>query len=273
MTIVTHKKPHIDEIVAIWLLCTFDPKFKDCAFEFVSYSPSGKVNVSTGSEYVGVGIGRGKYDEHAVSHETSSTKLVYEDLMRRGMIPNVDHEDRALEWLVDYAHKEDTAQVQEVPEEWRKFSIPPIVRGVAEINGDQAQLEFGLRLVDGLMFSLNERAKFLRDWEKRVEFDTPWGRAVALTSAYKGSDEYAYHHGFILRLQADPVKPTLDVRAHPHSQTDLTKIYEIVNKQEPGSWYLHQSKRLLISNIDPSTGLTPTKMKLAELVVLFRSTD
>jgi hypothetical protein len=57
--IVTHKKPHLDEVVAAWLLTTFDPALKDATFQFVGYSKDGS-NVPTGEHITAIGVGRGK---------------------------------------------------------------------------------------------------------------------------------------------------------------------------------------------------------------------
>lgn len=71
-------------------------------------------------------------------------------------------------------------------------------------------------------------------------------------------------------MQTDPTKPFGDFRADAKSNVDLTPIYEIVNAKEPGSWYLHQSKKILVSNIDPSTGLKPTALTLKQLIDLVK---
>ncbi|MBI3572911.1 MAG: hypothetical protein HY092_01790 [Candidatus Kerfeldbacteria bacterium] len=270
MTLVTHKKPHLDEVVASWLLHAFDPKFSDCDFQFVAYTPTGGV-VPPGPEYVALGVGRGQYDEHGLKAGHSCTQLVYEDLMHRGLIPNDQFEDKAIEWLVDYAHKEDTGQWELTDPNYTSFSIPAILRGVwLTTKKDQAIIDQGWSIIDAVMAQLNERAKFLADWDKRIEFDSKWGKAVAVHSTYRAADVFAYHHGFVLRVQSDPTKPFGDFRGDAKSQVDLTPIYELVNAKEPGSWYLHQSKKILTSNIDPLTGLKPTKYHLQQLIDLVK---
>lgn len=279
--IVTHRRPHLDEVVGSWLLRTFDPTFVDCSFYFVANTPTGGT-VPPGDEFVPLGIGRGKYDEHGLKSGQSATKLVYEDLFKRGLVPNDRFEDKALEWLVDFAHKEDTAQWEVSDPHSSTFAIPSILRGVWAFqkniwaankqkgqDPDNVMMRFGLQLIDGLVEQLNQRARFITDWDKRIEFQSIWGKAVALHSTFRGSDVEAYHRGFVLRIQTDPTKPFGDFRGQPTSNVDLTPIYEQLNKNEPGAWYLHQSHKLLIASMDKETGPMTTKT-LEQLIDLVK---
>lgn len=270
MTIVTHRKPHLDEVVATWLLMTFDPAVKKPDFKFIPYKPTGG-DVPPGDEVIALGVGRGKYDEHGMKAGHTCSQLVYQDLLHRGLIPNDQFEDKAIAWLVDYAHKEDTGQWELTDPQYTSFSIPAILRGLWLVHkDDQVLMHDGLNIIDAVVANLNEQAKFLTDWDQRIEFESIWGKAVAVHSTFRAADVYAYHHGFVLRVQTDPTKPYADFRGAANSAVDLSLIYNRVNTREPGSWYLHQSKKILLSNIDPATGLIPTKMTLAQLIDLVK---
>ncbi len=267
-TIVTHRKPHLDEVVASWLLETFDPAYTNCDYVFIALNPTGG-DMPKGEQYVGLGVGRGKYDEHGLKVGQSATKLVFEDLMHRGLIPNEAHEDKALEWLVHYAHQEDTGMWETNDPAYTSFSIPAILRGhYLVMNNDQAIITFGHQIIDAVMANLNARAQFLADWDQRIEFDSKWGKAVALTSQFKASDAFAYHQGFVLRVQKDPTKDFGDFRAPATSNVDLTDIFADVEKIEPGAWFLHQSKKILVASNDPASGLPTTKISLQQLIDL-----
>lgn len=280
-TIVTHRRPHLDEVVASWLLRTFDPALAECDFYFIANTPSGG-NVPAGTNLVPLGVGRGKYDEHGLDTRQSATRLVYEDLLARGLIPNDHFEDKALEWLVDFAHKEDTGQWDLKDEHSSSFNIPAILRGVWTKqkniwaankvklqDPDNVMMRFGLVLIDGLVEQLNERARFLADWDKRVEFESQWGPAVALISNYRGSDAEAYQRGFVLRVQTDPTRPFGDFRGQANSAVDLTAAYEHLDAKEPGAWFLHQSKKILTASMDKDVGPT-TAITLEQLIDLVK---
>lgn len=265
-TIVTHRKPHLDEVVASWLLVTFDPGFKGCDYQFIANTPKGG-DMPVGDHHVGLGVGRGKYDEHGLKVGHSATQLVFDDLMHRGLIPNDLHEDKALEWLVAYAHNEDTGQWATTDPAATSFSIPAILRGRwLTTTDDRDSITFGHQLIEAVMANLNARAKFLADWDKRIEFESIWGKAVALTSTYKASDAFAYNAGFVLRVQKDPTKDFGDFRGPAASEVDLTGIYAKVEALEPGAWFLHQSKKILVASNDPASGLPTTKLSLQQLI-------
>ncbi len=266
LVIVTHRKPHLDEVVASWLVETFDPTFKGCDYQFIANNPTGG-EMPTGEQYVGLGVGRGKYDEHGLKVGHSATQLVFDDLMHRGLIPNDLHEDKALEWLVAYAHKEDTGQWETTDPAYTSFSIPAILRGRwLTTKDDHDSIAFGHQLIEAVMANLNARAKFLADWDKRIEFDSIWGKAVALSSTYKASDAFAYNEGFVLRIQKDPTKDYGDFRGPASSAVDLSTIYQKVESLEPGAWFLHQSKKILVASNDPASGLPTTKLSLSQLI-------
>lgn len=268
MIIVTHMRPHLDEVVAIWLLRTFDPRCRQTEYRFIPYfgqPPSGD-NVLT------LGIGGGKFDEHQLRHLTSATRLVYDDLLRRGLIPNDAHEDRALEWLVAYADGEDQGRDYGKRDELRPFLLPNIIQAHRDRTGrDEDAVQIGLELIEDVMIDLNTRAAFLRDWERRVEFETPWGKGVGLESDYGHADTFAYGAGFTVRVQRHRQRQTASIKCEPTSQADLTEAYRRATVLEPTSWYLHQSKHMLISNIDPATGRTPTALSLTQLIDLVKT--
>lgn len=264
---VTHRKPHLDEVVAAWLLRSFDPVMTNCDFDFVTNTPTGG-DVPPGDQYVPVGVGRGKYDEHGRQVGHSACQLVYEDLLHRGLIPNDEIEKKAIEVLVNFTHREDTGQFELVAPDYISFSIPAILRGFALLNKKNpspVMMDEGLKIIAAIYINLKEYAKFLIDWDKRIDFESIWGKAVAVHSSFRGSDVFAYHHGYVLRVQTDPVKPFGDFRGPANSQVDLTPIYDQLIALEPDAWYLHQSKKILLSNSD-SAARPVTKFTLQQLI-------
>lgn len=270
MIIITHRKPHLDEVVAAWLLTKFDPACQDCTYQFDQHSING-IHVPNQADYIGLGVGKGKYNEHNLLHGQSCAKLVYEDLLHRGLIPNEEFEDRALAWLVEYSHNEDTAEYSSDDPLRRSFQLPAIIRGIwLTQDGDQAVMREGLKLIDAVMARMNERAKFLPDWDRRIEFTSRYGKSVAVASEYTASDEVAYHHGFAVIVQKDTKQEYAGYRAHPHSHIDFTEIYEKLKALEPETWYLHQSKQVLITANKKDSGLSLTKLSLLQLIDLIK---
>lgn len=268
MIFVTHRKPHLDEVTAAWLLRSFDPAMKDCEFLYVANTPTGG-DVPPGDQYLPVGVGRGKFDEHGMRAGHSACQLVHQDLLHRGLIPNDEVMMKAIELVVDYTHRQDTAQWDTTDPLQTNFSIPTILRGFAILNPadpSPVMMDRGLEIIRAVHANLLEYAQFLKDWDSRIEFESLWGKAVGVHTAYRGADSFAYHYGFVMRVQTDPTKPYGDFRGPVKSTVDLSPMYDKLNKQEPDRWYLHQSKRLLVSNAEPSSGRKATDLNLQQLI-------
>lgn len=266
--IVTHQRPHLDEVVGIWLLTNFDPVCKDFSLEFIPYFGTAPV----GDNVVTLGIGGGKYDEHRLKEAgTSATELIYNDLLHRGLIPNIGHEVKALEWLVAFANAEDNAVGYGQNDELRPFHIANIVRSHRDrTNSDEAAIRFGIEIISDVMVELNARAAFLKEWESRIEFETKWGKGVAVESDYGRSDAFAYAAGFILRINKHKTDTIASLKAAPTSSVDLSEAFTKASELEPTSWYLHQSKKMLISNVQPGTNRIPTTLTLQQLIELVK---
>jgi hypothetical protein len=264
--IVTHKKPHLDEVVAIWLLRRFDPEFKVCQYQFIPYFSQ----MPAGPQYVGVGYGGGKYDEHQIkTNHTSATKLVHDDLCQRGLIPDDGWTPEALDILVGYSDRVDRGLTMVEDNEGWPFSPPSIIRShIERTKDDRDALRFGLELIDNIMTELVDQAKFKADWAKRIKFDTPWGPGAGIESDFLFSDTYAYTHGYIARIQKHLSESIVSIKVNPTKDIDLTPVYEKLIALEPDSWYLHQAKKMVISNIDPSTDRQPSKLTLHQLIDL-----
>jgi hypothetical protein len=267
--IVTHQRPHLDEVVGIWLLTNFDPACKDFSLEFIPYFGTAPV----GDNVVTLGIGGGKYDEHRLKDAgTSATELIYNDLMHRGLIPNNGHEVKALEWLVRFATNEDNGVGYGQDDDARPFHIANIVRSHRDrTNSDDAAIRFGMEIISDVMVELNARATFLKDWESRIEFETKWGKGVAVATDYGRSDAFAYSQGFVLRVNKHLTDTIASIKSDPKSNVDLTEAFAKASELEPTSWYLHQSKKMLISSVSRDSDRTPTSLTLQQLIELVKN--
>lgn len=263
--VVTHKRPHLDEVVSIWLLRRYDPAFRDCTYEFIPYFGT----APTGDDVVTVGIGGGKYDEHKLESHTSAVQLVYNDLIGRKLIlPG----DQAVRQLVEYTDRLDRGQFMTDDHDGWPFTPPALLRShIERTKNDDETVRFWLELVDDMVHELTAQAQFMADWAERFEFDSPWGRAVALISDYQYSDSYAYTHGFPVRIQKHRHDPVSSIKLNPMIDGDLTPVYAKAVALEPEAWYLHQAKKMVISSIDPSIGRQPSQLSLTQLVELVKT--
>lgn len=110
-TIVTHERPHVDEIVAIWLLKTFgEEKFPGICTATIEYWACGKSpDGRSAEEYeqggiLCLGIGGGRFDEHPTADAKRKEKECTATLVAKALgIEN----DRTFERILRYAVNND----------------------------------------------------------------------------------------------------------------------------------------------------------------------
>jgi len=276
MIIVTHLKPHLDEICAIWLLKKFHPDFKESKLKFIFAGANTLDNqpVDSDPNIIHIGVGRGKFDEHTgkygdLSH--SSASLVWDFVLKEGKPPKTYDKLGAINKIVQYVVKEDTGQMTNLDPEIRDFSLAGIIQGMRNyFNYDDEKLvEFGIKLLDGIFISLIMKERLRSDWEnKRFDFETKWGKGAALETEYKGVDNLAYWQGYVLVAVRNPKKGYTAILANAFSDVDLTDVYQKIKKKDKdASWFLHHSKKILICGGDIAPKATNlSKLSLKQIV-------
>jgi len=242
-TIVTHIRPHLDEVLAIWLLKRYLPEFQDAKVEFI---PTSDAKAADGPDKVNVGIGRGMFDEHKGDIHDCAASLIFRHLQERG-VKFDSLELRGLAKLVEWVREGDTGLLGRMP--YSTFSVHSILlyhRDLAE-RGDDSLMDIGFKICDSLLAAQKDVAVLEEDWDKRTEFTSIYGPAVAFTTSARDADSFAYQHGFDLVAFVSKERNYHNIRAFAGSNIDLTPIYLQVKQVEPNvPWYLHHSKKMLI---------------------------
>ncbi|TAL19292.1 hypothetical protein EPN90_03950 [Patescibacteria group bacterium] len=246
----------------MWLLARFWPPAKDAAFDFVS----AKERDPGDPARIWVGVGRGKFDEHKGDLGESAASLVFRFIKetRKGL---ASEELNALTRLVLWIRDEDTGLHDKDRD--REWTPAPLLRQYYDLHdADPARLtQFGFEILAATYAELLMREQLVKDWENRLEFESPWGRAVALETAAYGADEYAYQQGFILLVLIDSRRGFRGFRAAPDSNVDLTAAYETLRRADPkADWYLHHSRKLLLCGSDVAPDSKLSKLGLRDLV-------
>ena len=244
-TLVTHLFPHRDDVAGLWLLKRFDPSLRKAEIEFVPTSAGG-VKLPPGQ--IGIGIGRGKYDEHKGDLKDSATSLVWKDLKRRGKLPG-GAEGKALAALVDDVRLGDMGSGIGKPGHFRNDT--KILQTIAGLPGGDSLMAcgWGFVLMDALLNLYKEREEALRAIKHGVVFATKHGKGVAVRSAMLPgmASTISAELGYTLIVLEHPSRRYLHVRAAPSSNIDLTKLAKAVRATEPDNeWYFHHSKRMLL---------------------------
>ncbi|MBI3109507.1 hypothetical protein HYZ06_00505 [Candidatus Daviesbacteria bacterium] len=267
--LVTHINPHLDDILAIWLFKKFHPEFKEAKIEFLSAAKEGITYqgkpVDSEPDTVHFGIGRGRFDEHKGDVGESAGSLVWREIKNSGLAPKDEIGLKVYEELVDWNRLIDTGQAPSY--EFAEFSVQSFLRPLdSKIETSQKAIVLGEEILDRILGVLKRKQQSLRDWEKKIEFETKFGRSVAVSSEtvdrafckVRGGDLFIIYNPKYSSIQYFTPK-----------DLDLEEIYKKAKAADPeADWYLHQSHHIIICGSHSAPGSKPTKLSFKQLIDL-----
>lgn len=268
-TLITHINPHLDDIAAIWLFKKFYPDYQKALVKFIS-APNKPIKEKEGEVYFGVG--RGKFDEHKGDVKECATSLVWKEVKTAGLAPKDQFELQAFDELVEWNRLIDTASLP-IPQ-FVEFSVPEFIRSLTGKYEDSlATVRLGEKILDRIWQVLKRKQQTKKDWQSHLELTSRWGKVAALQSDVATRT-------LVGSLGGERFGLFLIFRPHNHSveffslkkDLDLTALYLKVSQIDPkASWYLHQSKRMLLCTAKSSPKGTSTKLIFEQLIELAKS--
>lgn len=268
-TLVTHINPHLDDIAAIWLIKKFFPDFKKAKVKFVS-AEKAYSGVKDDEDTLYIGIGRGKYDEHKGDIGESAMSLVWKDLKNKGLAPENEIEVKAIEAIVRWNTLIDTAKIPSW--EYDDFDIDNFIRSYKNDPKDSLKtVELGEEILDRVFPVLVKKQSGLKDWPKRIEFKSKWGKSVGIESASFGRS-HAYKLGFQVVVVLSPKDHYIGITAPGLSDNDLTPIYLKLKEAEPGTgWFLHHAKKMVLCGSASAPEVKRSKLSLNQVIDIVRN--
>lgn len=266
-TLITHVRPHLDDVCAIWLLRRFAPEFKDSAVDFIQTNKDGG-KTEANPDFTYIGVGRGRFDEHKGDVGKCATTLVLDHLKERDLLGG---DEAAAGKLAAWVLEEDTGKLHTIP--YRDFSVPIILQSTFDLsNRDSgAVADLGFRILDALFVAMKNVVEIETDWEKRVAFLSRFGPAIALESNAREVDSYCYVRGFDVVAIVNKARTHHTIRGKAGTTVDLSSVYEVLKEKDPAAaWYLHHSKKLLICGGDITSEKALSKMTVEGLVELLK---
>lgn len=263
--LVTHINPHLDDIVAIWLFKKYQPDFAEAKVEFVSASRDLAARQET-EDKIFLGTGGGKFDEHKEGLLTCAGSLVYEYLKKAGYIPE-GITQKALEKLIEWNKLIDTGQAPDC--QFDEFSIQSFIR-CKDNNpkNSQKSVELGIEILERILIVLKRRQRSIKDWEKREEFESKFGKSVAVVSETVDR-EFCREQREDLFLMYHPKHHSVQFFA-PFK--NIADIYKKVKELDPqASWFLHQSHHMVICGSSSAPDSKPTKLSFEQLIEAAKS--
>lgn len=265
-TLVTHINPHLDDICAIWLFRKFHPEFAGASLKFISASHD-LAQEEENEDRVFVGTGGGKFDEHKEGMDTCAGSLVYEHLKEKGYIPQDQLTQQALEKLVQWNKLIDTGKAPQ--SEFNEFSVQAFIRSLDnKEESSKKAVELGGEILDRILQVLRRKEQSLIDWEKKVEFQTKFGKSYAVISETIDR-AFCKERSGDLFLMHDPKYKSVQFYC---DSNDLKPIYEKVKELDPeASWFLHQSHHMVICGSGSAPDSKPTKLSFEGLIEIAKS--
>jgi len=266
--LVTHINPHLDDIASIWFFKRFHPEFGDAKIEFVSASHNLAAKEEN-KEKIFLGTGGGEFDEHKEGLMTCAGTLVYEYLKKEGFIPDDEITRKALDVLVEWNQLIDTGKAPET--EFSEFSVQSFIR-CKDSNPESCQksVNLGIEILNRILSVLKREQHSLKDWDKKVEFDSKFGKSYAVVSENidrefckrQGGDLFIIYHSKHQSVQFFT----------PSFKIDLEPIFKKLKSLDPeASWFLHQSHHMILCGSASAPDSKSTRLSFEELIEIAKS--
>ncbi|MGB9706742.1 MAG: DHH family phosphoesterase [Microgenomates group bacterium] len=277
--IITHINPDLDAVTAVWLIKRFLPGWEEAKIGFVeaSVTTEKQVKADEDPDTLFVDVGRGKLDHHQTGKYLSASKLCLEYIFAaRKDQPLSSLEEKALEKIVEVVTQIDNARDlnwEEVNKSRYHFYLHDLIDGLRGLAKTDSQvMEFGFLALEAILLNLKNKLKAEEELKKGIEFQTPWGKGIALESGNKKVLWEGEVQGYVLVVKKDPKEGGVQIYSRADSQVDLSLAYQKIKKLDPQSdWFLHASKKLLLNQSSVNLNMRPTKLSLAQIIEVLKS--
>lgn len=260
--LVTHISPHLDDISAVWLFKRFHPEFTDAFLEFISASRDAAKDETEDKIYLGTG--GGKYDEHKGDLEDCAASLVWKDFKSKRLLPEDEIAAKALEQLVEWNRLIDLGKFPK--QEYEEFTVPSFIRPRDSApNSSLKAVQLGFEILDRIFGVLKRKVQAEKDFEKRIEFDSKFGKGVAVESQAVDREFCRGQKGDLFII-IDPKSKSVQYFT-PSFDIDLEPIYKKLKKIDPqADWFLHQSHHIILCGASSAPHFSATKLSTKELI-------
>src|ERR1035437_4898491 len=290
--VVVHTSPDMDAITSVWLIKKLLTGWGDAQVKVV---PGGErigspakgqsfddaIEKIGQDEYIQADTGMGPLDHHQTrSIKVCATTLTF-DFVKKDLIthnPPINPEKlEALERMVNYILEVDHFQEifrSDSLADYHDFSVVNILDGLKlqRLNSDQYYVDFISQFLNAILHDFENKIWAEKEIkEKGIEFETRWGKGLALESINDSVVKLAQLMGYVVVVRRDPRKGYLRIKAKPNKSdtdkgVDLTLACEKLSKMDPqATWFLHVSKKMLLNGSPKNPKMKPTKLPLNDI--------
>lgn len=272
-TIVTHIGPDLDAITSIWIVKTMWSGWVEAALAFV---PAGKTLDNLPSdgnpEVVHVDTGMGSFDHHQSNADTCAAKLVYEEVVRQ------KGEDEALGRLVAVVNDIDHFREVYFPNptsDYYDIGLVSAIDGWRLMYPEDPLkiVSLGMDTLDGIYKTFQYKIAAERELkEKGIQFETKWGKAIAIETGNDETVHLAQKMGYVVAVRRDPKKGGIRIKSLPREDIDLTVLYDRLKSEEPAAtWFLHASLHMVLNGSSKNPDFHPSQKTIKQVIDVVRS--
>ena len=319
--LVTHRSPDLDAIASVWLIKRFLQGWQDAEVKFVpagekypgEYENEGREIEKLNGEIdiIHVDTGLGKLDHHQTQSNDvcgASLALSYVCSIPENGLNARETRKEAAERMIDIVVDED--HFQEVyydnpTNDLYDFSMMGLIDGYKMKTGynDVESLDFFMTCLDALLLAFENKIWAEKEiTEKGQEFETRWGKAVAVETMNDDVLKLAQDRGAVIAIRKDPHTDALRIKARPNprkkyeerlkinderikdkkslisnhqsiiNDIDLTPIYEKLKAMDPeASWFFHVSRKMLLNGSSKKPNMKGTTLTLAQVIEVVKN--
>ena len=284
--VVTHMRPDLDAVGAVWAIKRFLQNWEDAQVRFV---PAGQrlegTKAGVAIEHVGddevihVDTGLGPLDHHQTgSDQTCAAKRAWEFVrdQRLDSHGEVEAGNRLTNIICEIDHFKEVSWPEPASDRY-EITVARILDGLKliERDDDQKIVDLGLLCLDSLYRAFQNKVWAEQELrEKGVEFKTRWGKGMAVETLNDDVVHLSQRMGYSIAVRKDPRKGYVRIKATPAAKKkiDLTAAYESLKKKDPdATWFLHVSRRMLLNGTTKNPTMRPTKLTLTEIIEVLKS--
>lgn len=295
--IVTHTSPDMDAVTSVWLLKKFLGGWDSAQVKFVAAGerllplPKGQsfdfaIEKKGKDEYIHVDTGMGPLDHHQTPDKNVCGASLTFDFVKKGLTenePSINKEklealERIVKLIVEIDHFREIFRPDPLSD-YNDLSVVNILDGIKyqKPNQDQYYVDFISECMDVILLDFENKIWAEREIKNNsIEFETKWGKGLALESINDSVVKLAQLMGYVVVVRRDPRKGYVRIKARPdeseHKKSiNLTLVYEKLSKMDPSaSWFLHVSKKMLLNGTPKNPKMKPTKLKLNDIIEVLK---
>lgn len=280
--VVTHINPDLDAICSVWLIKRFWPEWQKAASCFVKggerYRSRNDGQWVEGENLIHVDVGLGKFDHHQDQKRPPATVLVWQET-RQFLQKKNQYRIQALERLVEIVRQVDSGDFikwVESPTDRYYFNLSAIIDGWKLVyrHKNDERLDWGMICLDGVYQGLLSKIEAEAELKKGLEFESKWGRAIGVQTKVDQVIEEGEFKGYSLVVRKDPKKGNVRIYARNDRGVDLTEVWQKLQKKDrQATWYLHQSKCMILNGSGVNPEMVPTKLSLREVIEIIEDCE